>query len=57
IHIHGSDMASLHQYLPPSILPEEYGGVHGPFDNSKYCQGLYDREDSFVQDLKYGYLT
>ncbi|XP_065306376.1 alpha-tocopherol transfer protein-like isoform X2 [Dermacentor albipictus] len=57
IHIHGSDMASLHQYLPPSILPEEYGGVHGPFDNTKYCQGLYDREDSFVQDLKYGYCT
>lgn len=57
IHIHGSDMASLHQYLPPGILPEEYGGVHGPFDNTKYCQGLYDREDSFVQDLKYGYHT
>ncbi|KAK8781463.1 hypothetical protein V5799_017197 [Amblyomma americanum] len=55
IHIHGSDMASLHQHLPPSILPEEYGGVNGAFDNTKYCQSLYDREDSFVQDMKYGY--
>ncbi|XP_077559814.1 alpha-tocopherol transfer protein-like [Haemaphysalis longicornis] len=57
ILIHGSDMSSLHRHLPPSILPEEYGGMDGPFDNTKYCQGLYDRDEGFVQDMQYGYRT
>lgn len=57
ILIHGSDMSSLHRHLPPSILPEEYGGMDGTFDNTKYCQGLYDRDEGFVQDMQYGYRT
>lgn len=55
IQIHGSDMASLHKHIPAAILPEEYGGLHGSFDNAKYCQCLYDHEENFVQDMKYGY--
>ena len=25
-HLHGEDYASLHKFVPPSCLPQEYGG-------------------------------
>ncbi|XP_064482483.1 alpha-tocopherol transfer protein-like [Ornithodoros turicata] len=58
IHVHGTNMESLHKHIPPSILPEEYGGTDGPFDNTKFCQGLYDKDDFFIQDFtQYGNKT
>ncbi|KAF2349281.1 CRAL-TRIO lipid binding domain, partial [Trinorchestia longiramus] len=31
--VHGSDLSSLHQYIPPSMLPKEYGGTNGTVDD------------------------
>lgn len=29
VHVHGYDLQSLHQVVPPSVLPQEYGGSSG----------------------------
>lgn len=26
LHLHGADYESLHEFLPPSCLPQEFGG-------------------------------
>merc|ERR1711887_535786 len=33
IHIHGSDLESLHKEIPKDILPKEYGGTNGTVDD------------------------
>ena len=33
IHFHSS-FKSLHEHVDPEVLPEEYGGTAGPFENS-----------------------
>ncbi|XP_018027682.1 alpha-tocopherol transfer protein-like isoform X4 [Hyalella azteca] len=33
IHIHGSDLSSLHKHIPPSLLPKEYGGTNGTVED------------------------
>lgn len=55
LHMHGRDYASLHRYLPPEILPQEFGGLKGPFDNSKFCASMYSNEDRFKLSNTYGY--
>lgn len=57
IYTHGSNMKSLHKYLFPSILPEEYGGELGPFNNNDYINKLATSEDIFVQNQMYGYIS
>lgn len=34
IHFHGSKMASLHKFIPPTHLPKEYDGLLPPLDYS-----------------------
>jgi len=48
IRFHGADLDSLHKYISPSILPEEYGGEQPPFDNSDMVQEINQMEDYFV---------
>ncbi|CAN7998722.1 unnamed protein product [Ixodes hexagonus] len=55
MHVHGKDLNSLHQFLPPEILPEEYGGPQGPFDNSAFCDELYRADALFQTHNTYGY--
>lgn len=35
IHIHGSDLESLHKEVPKEILPAEYGGTNGTVEDIK----------------------
>ena len=48
IHLHGSNMNSLHKYIPKSILPAEYGGEQEPFDNTAWRENILDNEDYFA---------
>jgi len=57
IHFHGSDYESLYDYLPPSILPEEYGGDRGPMDNSSFVKRLLENDALFKSDAKYGFFN
>ncbi|OQR69429.1 alpha-tocopherol transfer protein-like [Tropilaelaps mercedesae] len=55
IHLHGSDLKSLHEHIDPEILPEEYGGQAGPFSNEWICQQLYQRDEEFRKYSHYGF--
>lgn len=55
MRVHGKDLDSLHQFLPPDILPEEFGGLRGPFDNSAFCAELYRADALFKEYNTYGY--
>lgn len=55
IHLHGSDVTSLHKHIDPEILPEEYGGKAGPFSNEWICNELYAKDDEFRKYSYYGY--
>ncbi|XP_015924935.1 alpha-tocopherol transfer protein-like [Parasteatoda tepidariorum] len=55
IYFHGDNMSSLHEYLPPDILPKEYGGTRGKFENSKFFDSLMESENEFIHNSKFGY--
>jgi len=55
IRFHGSDLESLHKHISPTILPTEYGGSQGPFDNSHLVEALHHLEEYFVQLSQCGY--
>lgn len=57
IHFHGCDTASLHKFVPPEILPEEYGGFSGPMDNSAFVARMYKNDEVFKKDAEYGFKT
>lgn len=44
-------MSSLHQNLPPRILPEEYGGTAGSLDISTWNDLLLASEGDFLYDV------
>ncbi|KAM4737751.1 LOW QUALITY PROTEIN: alpha-tocopherol transfer protein-like [Anableps anableps] len=49
--LHGSDLRSLHRNIPPSVLPEEYGGTAGRLDMSAWSRLLLDCEEEFVVEF------
>lgn len=55
IYLHGNDLSSLHAFISPDILPEEYGGTRGVFDNTEWRNAMLADEDYFVEQTKYGY--
>lgn len=55
IHFHGENLQSLHEHIPPSILPAEFGGQLGPFSNQEFVNELLADEHKFQDYLKYGY--
>ncbi|KAM7292881.1 hypothetical protein ISCGN_026016 [Ixodes scapularis] len=55
MHVHGKNLESLHKFLPPEILPAEYGGLRGPFDNGPFCAELYQNDATFKVNSTYGY--
>lgn len=55
IHFHGSNYESLHEHIPASVLPEEYGGVLPPMSNQDYAKGMVARDEEFKSDLLFGY--
>jgi hypothetical protein len=53
IHFHGRDWASLHKFIPPEILPQEYGGKKSHLDYEKNSQYLYDNEEKLRGKASY----
>lgn len=49
IHTHGNDLKSLHKHIPVDILPREYGGLQGPFDNTKWREQILGDEQYFIR--------
>lgn len=57
IHLHGTDLSALHALITPKILPIEYGGTAGNFNNKEWYMNLLADEDYYKNQLKYGYKT
>lgn len=53
IHFHGRDWPSLHKFIPPEFLPQEYGGRKPEVDYEKNRQYLYDNEEKIVGKVDY----
>ena len=47
------DLKSLHQYVDKKILPKEYGGEIGTFDNEPCASAVYEMTEYFVQIKEY----
>ncbi|GFY79155.1 alpha-tocopherol transfer protein-like [Trichonephila inaurata madagascariensis] len=54
LHFHGSDLSSLHRYVPKDFLPEELGGNMGPFDNTEFANYFFSQEAFIERINKYG---
>lgn len=57
IYLHGSDLNSLHAFFSPQMLPKEYGGKLGPFDNKAWRIALLKDEEYFMNIQSYGYVN
>ncbi|XP_054718523.1 retinaldehyde-binding protein 1-like [Uloborus diversus] len=55
IFIHGEDLKSLHKHLSPDILPDEFGGNLGPFDNGAWHASILAKNEWCLQQRHYGY--
>ncbi|KAK5646338.1 hypothetical protein RI129_004802 [Pyrocoelia pectoralis] len=55
IHLHGGNLSSLHAFIRPDILPFEYGGTAGIFDNRPWHLQLLSDENYFKNLETYGY--
>lgn len=49
IYTHGNELKSLHQYIPIDILPREYGGAQGLFDNTQWQEQIMSDEQYFIR--------
>lgn len=49
IFTHGSDLQSLHRYIPKEILPAEYGGRQSNFDNTEWREQIIKDDKYFVR--------
>nr|CAD7570263.1 unnamed protein product [Timema californicum] len=48
IYFHGRELSSLHAFISPDILPEEYGGKRPCFDNKSWRMALLANEDKLI---------
>lgn len=55
IFLHGNDFSSLHGFITPDVLPTEYGGTAGDFDNRAWHLQLLSEENYFKELETYGY--
>ncbi|XP_057662649.1 alpha-tocopherol transfer protein-like [Diorhabda carinulata] len=55
IILHGSDLSSLHAFISTEILPTEYGGNAGSFDNRTWYLELLADEEYFMNIRTFGY--
>lgn len=53
IHIHGSNMETLHKEFDPKYLPAEFGGQLPSFDCTEFKQRLRENEQLFIENEKY----
>lgn len=54
IMLHGTSMDSLHKYLPPSILPEEYGGILS-HSTDEFGKKLLSDQEQIAASQQFGY--
>ncbi|KAG8180245.1 hypothetical protein JTE90_017646 [Oedothorax gibbosus] len=54
LHFHGSNMNSLHCYVPKECLPKELGGKLGKFNNKEFAEYFYSQEAFIERINKYG---
>lgn len=57
IFLHGNDLNALHAFVSSDILPAEYGGKAGTFDNKIWYMQLLAEEKYFKDFNSYGYIT
>ncbi|XP_030766878.1 alpha-tocopherol transfer protein-like [Sitophilus oryzae] len=57
IYLHGNDITALHAFVSSDILPMEYGGTDGTFDNKSWYMNLLANEGYFKDLRNYGYNT
>ncbi|XP_076254963.1 alpha-tocopherol transfer protein-like [Rhynchophorus ferrugineus] len=57
IYLHGSDIHALHGFVSVEVLPNEYGGNGGSFDNRAWYMELLANEEYFKNLQNYGYNT
>ncbi|CAL1268609.1 unnamed protein product, partial [Larinioides sclopetarius] len=55
LFIYGENLKNLHKYISPSILPEEFNGELGPFENSGWHASILKRNDWALEKRFYGY--
>ncbi|XP_022659741.1 alpha-tocopherol transfer protein-like isoform X3 [Varroa destructor] len=55
ILVHGNDVRRLHEHICPSILPEEYDGLDGPFRWRHFVEPLDEIHDKVVDFSHHGY--
>ncbi|KAI4465977.1 alpha-tocopherol transfer protein-related [Holotrichia oblita] len=55
VYLHGSDITSLHAFIGPEVLPVEYGGTAGSFDNKSWYLDLLAEEEYFKNIDRFGY--
>ncbi|CAN7936959.1 unnamed protein product, partial [Ixodes hexagonus] len=55
IHFHGLNFEGLHKEIPPSALPEEYGGDGPALDFDAFWRQMEGEESSFAENNSYGY--
>lgn len=48
-------MSSLHEYISPSILPEEFGGQQPPLSIDWFTGELFKRHNDYVKNSYFGY--
>ncbi|XP_077989663.1 alpha-tocopherol transfer protein-like [Glandiceps talaboti] len=56
IQIHGSDYSSLHEFIPSSVLPADYGGDKAEFSSKEWMEYMLQFEQEFIENDKYGIL-
>lgn len=55
IILHGNDLSSLLAFVPCDILPSEYNGTAGNFDNRSWYMQLLAEEEYYKHLRTYGY--
>ena len=44
---------SLHEHVPKQLLPKEYGGDMGPYDNHEAAKKVFDSEIHFRRAMQF----
>ncbi|XP_070533460.1 alpha-tocopherol transfer protein-like [Ptychodera flava] len=55
LHFHGDEYGTLHEHIPSSILPAEYGGALQNMTNQEWADKLFSQEDAIIENNKYGF--
>ncbi|XP_068229029.1 retinol-binding protein pinta-like isoform X1 [Palaemon carinicauda] len=55
VHLHGSNIESMHKYVPKSMLPSEYGGTAGTIQEiaDYWLSKMDEHRDWFLEDEKH----